>query len=353
MVGYLRHLLVVREIQNLYWDNMNFSNWTTMYHLCVDRKKRQNLPFGLYYKEIISMMKNEGHRPAIPMAEMMWLEDGQPYYNIHPKLVSQLCRTDLSKIPAVLFKMPHGLRVVHVRFAEEHSEFFDSEDTVHSFLMSLEDSENVLLPKKEAGEWRFGKRVSLILEFGKKRDGFPLQEEFGLELFEDQTFDEAIASTKSLLRKEGMIGMDGKELDINKALLRYETGVFENLLRLAITIGFLADNPAICEADVLNEDREKFRVGDDEQRQLIAERAKRRRKYGFNIGTDLMFVGERPMSTRQNAAETGRELEYAHIRAGHPHAVRYGEGKKLVKIMWYVPLTVRADLPFKSETPTC
>ena len=83
---------------------------------------------------------------------------------------------------------------------------------------------------------------------------------------------------------------------------------------------------------------------------MIAEKARKKGKFGFNVGTDLMFIGERQFQQQKNSEETGRELEYAHIRAGHPHAVRYGEKKKMVKIVWYVPTTVRSDLPFK-ETP--
>lgn len=54
------------------------------------------------------------------------------------------------------------------------------------------------------------------------------------------------------------------------------------------------------------------------------------------------------MGQKRSNNLTGRELEYAHIRAGHPHLVRYGEAKKLVKMMWYTPTHVRPDRPFRS-----
>jgi hypothetical protein len=97
----------------------------------------------------------------------------------------------------------------------------------------------------------------------------------------------------------------------------------------------------------LSKDRSSFDGGSEEQRQTIIERAKRRGKNGYNVGCDLMFLGERPKGESRSGEATGRELQYAHIRGGHPHAVRYGEGKKLVKIKWFAPTTVRDDLPFK------
>lgn len=324
---------------------MPFYNWTTCYSLSGNRKQRKNYSVTEYYQHIISEMMTAGHYPARQIAEKLWIECGSPYYNIHPQLTASLCKTNLQKIPATMLKIPHELQCVHVRFSKEHSEFFDGEDTVHSFLMSLHESKVLFYP--ESG--KFGKVLHLILDFGKFDRGLPKQQEFRLELFEDQSIDEAINSTKKLLAMEGMIRMDGTKMPTSEALAWYENGVFENLMRLAVTIGFLADNPTICEADVLNEDQYKFRHGNEEQKRVLSLRAKNRNKYGYNIGTELMFLGERPKLESQNSIETGRELEYAHIRGGHPHAVRYGEDKKLVKIMWFPPLTVRADLPFKSH----
>jgi hypothetical protein len=123
------------------------------------------------------------------------------------------------------------------------------------------------------------------------------------------------------------------------------------IMRLAVTIGFLSNNPAICEYDVLSKDRSEFQrntTGEGRKDELI-QRAKRKGKFGYNIGNDLIFLGPRPVTSRPQSDASGRELEYAHIRRGHPHAVRYGPNKELVKIMWFAPTTVRDDLPFQDD----
>lgn len=123
-----------------------------------------------------------------------------------------------------------------------------------------------------------------------------------------------------------------------------------NALRIAVTIGFLANsNSDLVEYDVLAKFRNDFEKGTPERRAQIIEKSKKRGKNGYNVGNDLMFLGSRGFQNRPASELTGRELEYAHIRDGHPHAVRYGKGKELVKIMWFQPTVVRPDLPFKQE----
>ena len=92
--------------------------------------------------------------------------------------------------------------------------------------------------------------------------------------------------------------------------------------------------------------RDQYERGDQAKRDQIVARSRRRGKNGYQVGTDIMFLGEKGLRSQGGSGE-GRELSYAHIRSGHPHAVRYGPGKKLVKIAWYRSTTVRPDLPFK------
>lgn len=314
---------------------MQYFSWMTDYMLYQRAyPKEQRKPYDEFLRWRLNTLRSYGMPPVRHDADAQWALDGYPYYNIHPKLTSKLCKMDLTKIPSTLLKMPHGLNTVNIRFAQQHQEFTVFEEQVQT--SNLPFGANIpagsfvrsLMMRAAEGIYYF------LLDFGVMTPhGQPTYWIFGMRLWEEHSMLEAIklASRHS-----------DTDADFDSCSL-----VVQNVLRLAVTIGFLADNPTICEADVLADDRHKYHHGTEDEREFIAARAKRRGKFGFNIGTDLMFLGERPQGERRTHAATGRELEYAHIRAGHPHGVRYGEGKRLVKIMWYVPTTVRDDLPFK------
>jgi hypothetical protein len=313
---------------------MQFFNWMTDWKLyCQQVEKRERMDHEEFIhkrKEQLRLRSKVSNRRLI--AEIEWEKLGFPYYNIHPRMVSKLCKSDLTKIPSNMLKMPHGFSVAHIRFCQQHPEFTVSkEHRSEAYGLSLPAGSflhGILMMKGDDGV------VSFIMDFNLTDENRqPTYSIFGILPEEKHSMQECI--------------------DLASASSSQPMGPYyqmiANTMRLAVTIGFLSDNPTICEADVLNADRSKFIEADDPQREVIAARARRRGKYGFNVGTDLMFIGERPKGERRTSAATGRELEYAHIRGGHPHAVRFGEAKKLVKIMWYVPVTVRDDLPFKKE----
>lgn len=70
-------------------------------------------------------------------------------------------------------------------------------------------------------------------------------------------------------------------------------------------------------------------------------------KGGYNLGVNYKLIENADRLSEQSSGERQGELKYNHIRTGHLHAVRYGEGKKNVKLMWFRPTVVRPDLPSK------
>lgn len=310
---------------------MQFFQWSTDYQLYKkETPKKDQQSYEEYYKWRLDELEKFGY-PHRLIVEDHWVKSGKPYYNVHPKFISKLCKTNLESIPSKMFKMPNDLDSVLISFSQPHEEFTLTEE------LHTDDNSNlivgtfvrgVMMNKNSIGD------VIFIVEFSERnKDNQPYYVLLSITPKEGVSMQNSIEIAKVLRR--------GKS---------YEN-VIANVLRTAVTIGFLSSNPSICEADVLNEDKYSFQRSTKDQRELIAEKARKKGKFGFNVGTDLMFIGERQFQQQKNSEETGRELEYAHIRAGHPHAVRYGEKKKMVKIVWYVPTTVRSDLPFK-ETPT-
>lgn len=318
---------------------MQFFQWETDYDLYRKQfSKVDQKPFLQFFDMRFKEQKAAGCPTVRLVAERFWIEAGSPYYNIHPQLTSKLCRVNLSKIPSTLFQMPHGLKTVHIRFAKQHDEFTIKED--QAVVSKPEGITNIKIP---AGSFLHGvlmhetvaydhRMILFTLDFNKfTPDGQPIYNVFQIVLAENESMQNCIDGAVSKYRSQSFKDM------------------IDNVLRLCVSIGFLSTNPTICEADVLASDRAMFDYSSDEKREVIAARARRRGKHGYNIGTDLMFLGARPTTSRPKGAATGRELEYAHIRGGHPQAVRYGDGKKLVKIMWYSPNVIRPDLPFDVE----
>ena len=78
-------------------------------------------------------------------------------------------------------------------------------------------------------------------------------------------------------------------------------------VRLACTICLLGNDPDLIEPDVLNKDQGK------ELTQAIIDRAKRRGKFGFNIGKGIEVI--------------------PHVRRPHPALVWTGQGRKVPKIV--------------------
>jgi hypothetical protein len=122
-----------------------------------------------------------------------------------------------------------------------------------------------------------------------------------------------------------------------------------------MTTQFLADcpNDELIEYDILSKHRQEWvNANPQRKREIIAE-ARKKGKIGWNIGVSSKIIQNAPRLTDQRAVsgEIDRRgpLSNAHIRTGHLHCVRCGEGRKDVKVMWFRPTVVRSDLPFRQE----
>ena len=321
---------------------------------------KKALPSEDYYSYALQEIENNsnpsGRESAAyfkTLGESYWYKNKCPYYNIHTNLVSRLCSSDLSKIPSNLFKLPHGLNSVHLKFKDPHAEL--------GFILPPNYDEKIFVSSIIVNEYIATgnkRRAIFVLHFQSIIKSRPQPTVvFTVLLAEENTLEDAIESCISKLNTDFLarnleVEEDTKSIHLSHMKTNF-TPFVKNILKLSCTIGFLADNTTICEPDILNSDKHLIENASPEEREALHQKAKNKRKYGWNIGTDRMFVGPQPfqLANKSQAAE-GKEREYAHIRAGHPHAVRYGKGKELVKIMWFVPLTVRPDLPFKIEQQT-
>ncbi len=283
--------------------------------------------------------------------ECLWERGGKPYYNIHPQAASHLCKARMENISASMLEVPADFPAVNIRLAEEHPDLsiepgklfiqsilfawgvwaFMAEKTFPDVLMAKNpqhiprDRQLTLLidtgeRNSEAGTRHWGLFVSTDNEN-------TLEAEFlnTIQLMETHDFERACPGTR-----------------LHEVLL--------NCLRLVATVGFMANctDEEFLEYEVIAKHRAKFGDADDATKKKLIDKARRRGKVGWNIGTNKMFIGSPPANA--SPGPKGKyELQSAHIRTGHLHAVRYGPGKKKVRIQWFRPTVVRPDLGFSEE----
>jgi len=118
-------------------------------------------------------------------------------------------------------------------------------------------------------------------------------------------------------------------------------------IRLMLSICFLTEaNDELIQFDPLSKDRRKIKDASPDRLLELQERARRRGKIGFTVGTDDMF---RPQTTlRPLEGDSERQLSYSHIRSGHWHTVLHGPQRSLRKVVWFRPVRVRPDLNFRA-----
>ena len=257
--------------------------------------------------------------------ETDWDKNNRPYYNIHPHLVDSLSKCSLDSIPAKQLEMPGDFLAVNIRFAEKHPAL-----QMLGALVSI-------TPSKLAVFADLGERQKLTETFNAN-----LVVSLVVDILPDESIVDIFNRVQVMPTPENH---PLSRINVPECLL--------NFFRLAVAMGFLANNDEdrLCRADVLSKDLRAFEDAlarnDKDKENIIIERARRRGKIGWNVGTDEMFVGELPVTSAGHTGTGERELSWSHLRTGHPHAVRFGEGKRMVKIKWFRPTRVRPDLPFK------
>jgi len=338
---------------------MEFYHWPTMVeeHVKTDKKLRKKPRHELYRMELEAItshrFKNEHNRAKRLFrlaAESYWEDAGRPYYKIHPEMVQMLIKTNLDSIPSQFIETPQNS--VLFRFANDIPIRYTtggvtmlSDEVINKYPVY---ARSVLFHRHQKTETatNLDEIVIFIDEgFRQKINGIDrlLCNTIVLTLRDDETIPQAIQRTIE------------SEEQSEAIMLRSMRSRLENLFRVIIASGFLANTPEdnLVVPDIINKDKNKYidavEKGDEEAIKVIVERAKRRGHNGWNIGTNEIFMGEMEPWSQKAGQPTGNELKHSHIRSGHPHAVRYGPGKKKVKIKWFRPTRVRKDLPFKTD----
>ena len=298
--------------------NMQFVAWETHYQITKSQLKGKDLTLEEYLNSYLRFIEEEKRRGgftgiitndphaeiSMVLAESQWLRSGRPYYKFHPSLMEPARRLKLNGIATKLIDVPRDFPVVNIQFEKT----------------SLVQS--ILAYKNETG-------VMLIVKLNRTINTlfliFPTNIDMDIETF--------IESCPQSVRPA-------------------DCELSRNVLRYYITVKFLADvpNEDLIEYDILNKYKNEWLCATTERKREIVEKSKKEGKIGWNLGVNELLIHNAPRLSEPKQSEEKRgELEYAHIRTGHLHAVRCGPQHQHVKIMFYRPTVVRKDLPFKVE----
>ena len=300
--------------------------------------------------------------------EYSWCKSGKPYYKVHPVMVKKLSKINLDKIPVEFIEVPE-FDSVCFRFAEDiPTRYIDA----HAGITAIRDesinaspiyARSAIFSRIRRSDPKYKSAIDYVQKTtgdinALNDDNFIIVLDEGFRAKQEHV-DRTLCNSIIISIHQGEMISQAIERTISEdsVMSKLPTNLksrLENLFRVIISVGFMANAPEdnLIVPDIINRDKENYdnavAKNDVGKIKEIVDRSRNRGHNGWNVGTNEIFVDERS-SVKHSEGGIGNELQYSHIRGGHPHTVRFGEGKKRIKIKWFRPTRVRADLPFKQE----
>jgi len=283
------------------------------------------------------------------MAESTWYKQNKPYYKLYHDMIHLLARTNIdvpceflrTPFPAFTIRLPvnHGIDFLSVEDQELRSMLVDEspdqfEINPNSYTVRSTGHRNIIV-------WMdFGETEHDFQNKGTTLDlsGMPVVAYNRLSIDENESIETCLSRNKQ----------EGTEGRICDEGIPITTKMADLCFRIAVAVCFLSTGAdKIVEPDVLSKDLRKYLNAKEQVDTYLIEqlinKAKRRGKFGWTIGREIIFPNLNKNSHGKGTAE--RELHYAHQRCAHFHTYRFGPKKSLAKVKFIRQLTVRPDLP--------
>ena len=260
-----------------------------------------------------------------------WYRAKMPYYKIWPGVFDTFIKTRLD-IKADMLRFPHESFAIL---------FPKTDDGMLTFNIYGKKTvvESIIV---QGGDFRDEGSVGIVFKVIYRTDDIAYPGSFIkiVKMDVDKLIEQGIG-TQGFHAK----ALDGDEYDVPGSIM-------DACVRLIVATIFLATGShKVLEYDVLSKHLAVYREirGENETQQKDYEqKALKKGKFGWNIGSGRGDRGLKlPNGTSYAKAcqdAGGRELLYQHIRGGHWHSYRYGQGRKDIKIKWQEDITIRKDL---------
>lgn len=278
--------------------------------------------------------------------ELDWCRGNKPYYKLFPDMLDMLLASGIdvpssfvhTPLPTICLRLPtdHGIEALRAPNGEP----------LRAVLVMESASGNKARISDVVSEASQNRRQLLMWSHFGEHSEYPTGsgEVYPVVAFQVVDILDEDAKFEDNMQESMKMGRYDWDKD---AFVPPETML--NVLRLTVGACLLATNAAdLIEADVLNKHVARYRTADDKERQRLHEVAKRRGKYGWRMGREISLPS-RCVAGEANDGSTPRALSHSHLRRGHFHIVRYGEGKRKLRVAWFRPTIVRSDLPAKGD----
>jgi len=299
---------------------MNFytylDSWTIV-------KNRKEVPPEMTTEDFYTIIGRSASQANDPFTfrqtygEVSWIALKRPYYSVWPKIVPLLCKLDLSKVISSQIKLP--LDTICLRFAQDVPSILDFDWggkrwNVRCVMASMQ-------PVTSGPGTPLGRGITIWTDFGEtvsRPDGIkvPVFEFRNFPLRDEYTVDVAIHHLPWHQSKDQGVQPPMKVLD--------------DIVRLVCTICLMGNDPDLIEPDILSADQEKYNSGDAVLIERLIDKAKRRGKFGFNVGRNLDVS--------------------PHYRRAHPALMWTGHGRIVPRVVMRKGAMIHRDLVEKVPT---
>jgi hypothetical protein len=247
------------------------------------------------------------------MLETEWYTNQRPYYNIETNILDSIERMRLDNIPGSLLTVPNKSAVVVLNFPLNYK------------------IKNILIGQTSPT------RLFFSISYGEGRFIY-----FTYRLDSNESIEKIIEIALANMMKDPPPEM---QLDLQKHQEYVAMAV-----RSVAMCKFLTDAPDedLIRFDIMSKYKSEWATATIERKREIIKRSREHNVNGLNVGLAYHLYAPR-LSEKKEGQGNGQEQEYAYIRTGHLHAVRYGPNKAHVKVMWYKPTIVNEGKPFKHE----
>jgi len=377
---------------------MKFHDQFTMWRSFkrMDKKEFKNLSWKDFYDEHISssllQYKNSplGQKSSADLAslslEKNWFIEGCPYYKIWPGVFDQFTSTRLD-IDTRYLRPPHFSFSIYFPDIDESLLSFEADNTIfhiHSILVEHWDAEQV---NKARSENRMLKTMEssfdhpifqkLGIKDHKQNTGMiKVRVDFKSKIANDLYLSDVkdMPELKEALRKINPPCMFFRNIPIlpdrtieecigdfvdvpsrDSSTNSIPSSVIEACFRCLVGIYFVSTgSQKVLEYDVISKHLNayrKMREEGDKKAKQYEEKAKKKGKYGWNVGPDRKdrhLILPKGITYDEALREAGsRELLYQHTRGGHWHLYWVGMNRTKPIIKWVEETTVRKDLPIR------
>lgn len=277
---------------------MQFYEYTDCYTL-VKRSagKTMTMPdIDQFHEEVRQAAEQYGDPFAYRQASMEqeWIKNKRPYYNVWPAIIPMVeklrldipCSNVNTPLPMLSLRMP----------SYEHNPFkLNDTQCVRTILLGHQK----VASEKDSDILCRG--LAIAIDFGE------VEPSTGLPVFTFKFFP---------LREDMTIEQAAESLPYHESWKYGQSIPLESItqvVKLCCCVCLIGNDPDLVSPDVLAKDKRKYAEADEQQKIVITERAKRRGKYGFDLGGALEII--------------------PHYRRPHLAVVWTGKGRKIPKVV--------------------